>query len=107
MAGNTTGVLFQLSSFGESHGAAIGGIIDGCPPGLTLNLEAVQQQLRRRRPGQSALSTSRNEQDQVQWLSGMFEGKTTGTPIGFLLANTNQHSNDYDALKEVYRPSHA
>ncbi len=107
MAGNTCGVLFQLSTFGESHGTAIGGILDGCPAGLKLNLDAIQHQLDRRRPGQSALTTSRKESDTVQFLSGIFEGQTTGTPIGFLIPNDNQHSADYDSLKDVYRPSHA
>ena len=107
MAGNSFGLLFRFSSFGESHGLAIGGIIDGCPPGLTLDLEAIQKQLDRRRPGQSSISTNRKESDTVQLLSGIFEGQTTGTPIGFLIPNSDQHSADYDALKDVFRPSHA
>ncbi len=107
MAGNTIGQLFRLTTFGESHGAAIGGIVDGCPAGLDLDLDAVQADLDRRRPGQSDLTTQRNESDTVQFLSGIFEGRTTGSPIAFLIKNKDQHSKDYDALKEVYRPSHA
>ncbi|MFY7730713.1 MAG: chorismate synthase [Flavobacterium sp.] len=107
MAGNTYGTLFRLSTFGESHGAAIGGVIDGCPPGIVLDMEAIQNELNRRRPGQSAIVTQRKEPDEVQFLSGIFEGKTTGAPIGFIVSNTNQKSQDYSHIKDVYRPSHA
>ena len=107
MAGNTYGTLFRLSTFGESHGAAIGGVIDGCPPGIVLDMEAIQTELNRRRPGQSAIVTQRKEPDEVQFLSGIFEGKTTGAPIGFIVPNTNQKSQDYSHIKDVYRPSHA
>lgn len=107
MAGNTLGTLFRLTTFGESHGTAIGGIIDGCPAGLKLDLDAVQLALDRRKPGQSALTTQRKESDVVQWLSGVFEGVTTGTPIGFQIANSDQQSKDYDHLAKAYRPSHA
>lgn len=104
---NTFGNIFRLTSFGESHGAAIGGVIDGCPAGIKVDVEFVQQELNRRKPGQSAITTPRKEDDQVEFLSGIYEGKTTGTPIGFIIRNNNQHSSDYDNLKEVFRPSHA
>lgn len=104
---NTIGQLFRLTSFGESHGAGIGGIIDGCPAGLNLDLEAIQLELDRRKPGQSHITTQRNETDTVQFYSGIFEGQTTGTPIGFFIKNKDQHSNDYNDLKDVFRPSHA
>lgn len=107
MAGNTYGTLFRLTTFGESHGAAIGGVIDGCPPGIELNTDAIQYELDRRKPGQSAIVTQRKEPDEVQFLSGIFEGKTTGAPIGFIVPNTNQKSHDYSHIKDVYRPSHA
>ncbi|MFC2272951.1 MAG: chorismate synthase [Capnocytophaga granulosa] len=107
MAGNTFGHLFRLTTFGESHGEAIGGVIDGCPAGIALDFEQIQRELDRRRPGQSAIVTQRKEADKVQFLSGIFEGKTTGAPIGFIIANTQQHSQDYDHLKDLYRPSHA
>ena len=107
MAGNSFGKLFKLTTFGESHGVAIGGIIDGCPAGLTLDLEAIQHDLDRRRPGQSKIVTQRKEPDTVEFLSGIFEGVTTGTPIGFVINNTNQKSKDYSHIKDVYRPSHA
>jgi len=107
MANNTFGNLFTLTTFGESHGEAIGGIIDGCPSGLELDLELIQQDLDRRKPGQSAIVTQRKEADKVQFLSGIFEGKTTGTPIGFIIQNTNQKSKDYSHNVNVYRPSHA
>ena len=107
MAGNSFGKIFQLVTFGESHGAAIGGIIDGVPAGLEIQIDKIQEQLSRRRPGQSRLTTSRNEADAVQFLSGLFEGKTLGTPIGFTVANKDSRSSDYSSLKEVYRPSHA
>ncbi|RKN81251.1 chorismate synthase [Ulvibacterium marinum] len=107
MAGNTFGNSFKLTTFGESHGVAIGGVLDGCPAGLELDLEAVQKELDRRRPGQSAIVTQRKEPDKVDFLSGIFEGKTTGTPIGFAIYNTNQKSKDYSHIKDSYRPSHA
>jgi chorismate synthase len=107
MGGNSFGKIFSLTSFGESHGSAIGGVIDGCPPGFSISQEAIQKQLARRRPGQSTISTQRNESDQVEFLSGMMDEKTTGTPIGFLIRNKDQKSTDYDQLKDVYRPSHA
>lgn len=107
MAGNTFGKLFKITTFGESHGEAIGGIIDGCPSGVSLDFEAIQKELERRKPGQSAIVTQRKEDDKVEFLSGIFEGKTTGTPIGFIVRNTNQKSEDYSHIKDVYRPSHA
>tara|TARA_B110000977_G_scaffold185579_1_gene250540 strand:- start:4184 stop:5248 length:1065 start_codon:yes stop_codon:yes gene_type:complete len=107
MSGNKYGTLFQLTSFGESHGAAIGGVIDGCPSGISLDMEAIQNDLNRRKPGQSAIVTQRKEPDEVTFLSGIFEGKTTGVPIGFAIYNTNQKSHDYDHIKDSYRPSHA
>lgn len=107
MAGNTFGTLFKLTTFGESHGVAIGGVLDGCPSGLTLDLNLIQNELDRRRPGQSAIVTQRKEPDTVAFYSGLFEGKTTGTPIGFAIHNTNQKSNDYSHIKDSYRPSHA
>ncbi|MBV7268310.1 chorismate synthase [Winogradskyella luteola] len=107
MAGNSFGKLFKLTTFGESHGKAIGGIIDGCPSGLKLNIEAIQNELNRRKPGQSKIVTQRKEPDTVEFLSGIFEGQTTGTPIGFVIHNTNQKSKDYSHIKDVYRPSHA
>ena len=107
MAGNTYGTIFKLSTFGESHGKAIGGVIDGCPAGVELDLEAIQRDLDRRKPGQSAIVTQRKEPDEVEFFSGIFEGKTTGTPIGFAIQNTNQKSKDYSHIKDSYRPSHA
>lgn len=107
MAGNTFGRLFTLTSFGESHGKAIGGVIDGCPAGVPLDLEKIQADLDRRRPGQSKIVTQRKEPDTVEFYSGIFEGKTTGTPIGFAIHNTNQKSKDYSHIKDSYRPSHA
>ncbi|MFR9166499.1 MAG: chorismate synthase [Dysgonomonas sp.] len=104
---NTFGNIFRLTSFGESHGEAIGGVIDGCPSGIELDFEFIQNELNRRRPGQSKITTSRKETDEVKFLSGIYEGKTTGTPIGFVVRNNNQHSSDYDNMKDVYRPSHA
>jgi chorismate synthase len=104
---NTIGKLFTFTSFGESHGKGIGGIVDGCPPGIALDEDFIQQELDRRKPGQSAIATPRKEDDKVEFLSGVFEGKTTGTPIAFIIWNQNQHSKDYEHLKEVYRPSHA
>jgi chorismate synthase len=107
MAGNTFGSLFKLTTFGESHGAAIGGIIDGCPAGLELDMDMIQHEMNRRKPGQSAIVTQRKEPDTVEFYSGIFEGKTTGVPIGFAIHNTNQKSRDYSHIKETYRPSHA
>ena len=104
---NIIGKLFTFTSFGESHGKGIGGIVDGCPSGVELDEVFIQSELNRRRPGQSDISTPRKEGDKVEFLSGIFEGKTTGTPIAFVIWNENQHSTDYDHLKEVYRPSHA
>ena len=107
MAGNSIGTLFKITTFGESHGEALGGVIDGCPPNIILDFEAIQNELDRRRPGQSAIVTQRKEGDKVRFLSGIFEGKTTGTPIGFIIQNENQHSADYAHIAKVYRPSHA
>src|SRR5574343_389099 len=107
MAGNTFGKLFKLTTFGESQGEALGGIIDGCPPGIEIDFQAIHAEMQRRKPGQSSIVTQRQEADEVQFLSGIFEGKTTGTPIGFLIPNTNQKSDDYSHIKETYRPSHA
>ena len=107
MAGNTIGKLYTLTSFGESHGKAIGGVVDGCPAGVRLSVEAIQQELDRRRPGQSDLTTGRNERDRLEILSGIWEGVTTGMPIGFLVRNEDQRSEDYEAFREVYRPSHS
>lgn len=104
---NTIGKLFTFTSFGESHGKGIGGIIDGCPAGIEMDEAYVQRELDRRKPGQSSIATPRKEDDKVEFLSGIFEGKTTGTPIAFIIWNQNQHSKDYDHLKEIYRPSHA
>ncbi len=107
MAGNTFGRLFRLTSFGESHGRGIGGIIEGVEPGLELDMAFIQQELDRRRPGQSNITTPRDEKDRLEFLSGVFEGKATGTPLAFAIWNKDQHSADYDNLKDVYRPSHA
>lgn len=104
---NTFGQIFRLTSFGESHGQAIGGVIDGMPAGVAVDIDKVQLQLDRRRPGQSVIVTSRNEADKVRFLSGIFEGRSTGTPIGFIIENSNQHSNDYENLRHAFRPSHA
>ena len=104
---NTFGNLFRLTTFGESHGNAVGGVVDGCPAGIALDLDFIQAELDRRRPGQSRLTTARKEGDRVEILSGVFEGKTTGCPIGFIVRNENQHSSDYDNLRDVFRPSHA
>lgn len=104
---NTFGHLYRLTSFGESHGTAIGGVIDGCPSCVEIDFNAVQMELERRRPGQSQITTQRKEKDLVQFLSGIYEGRTTGTPIGFLVRNENQRSHDYDELEHVFRPSHA
>jgi len=107
MAGNIFGTKFRITTFGESHGAAIGGIIDGCPSNVTLDLEQIQYELERRKPGQSRLVSQRSEADEVVFLSGIFEGKTLGTPIAFQIENTNSKPGDYDLLKEAFRPSHA
>lgn len=104
---NTFGTIYRLTSFGESHGPGIGGVIDGCPAGVVLDMPFIQGELDRRRPGQSALTTPRKEADAVEFLSGVYEGKTTGAPIGFIVWNKNQHSSDYEEIAKVYRPSHA
>ncbi|MEZ4788353.1 MAG: chorismate synthase [Flavobacterium haoranii] len=107
MAGNSFGKLFKLTTFGESHGEALGGIIDGCPSGIEIDFDAINLELQRRKPGQSKIVTQRKEEDQVHFYSGIFNGVTTGTPIGFLIFNTNQKSKDYDEIVNTYRPSHA
>jgi chorismate synthase len=107
MPGNSTGKIFRLTTFGESHGKAIGGILDGCPSGMEIDLEFIQQELSRRKPGSGIASTPRKEPDQIEFLSGIFEGKTLGTPIAFVIWNKDQVSKDYNHLKDVYRPSHA
>src|SRR5690554_3922756 len=107
MAGNSFGTKFVLTTFGESHGMAIGGIIDGCPSNIGLDFSIIQEELNRRKPGQSKLVTQRKEADEVVFLSGVFEGKTLGTPIAFQILNTNHKSQDYDLLQDVFRPSHA
>ncbi len=107
MSGNSFGKIFKITTFGESHGLAIGGIIDGCPPNIKLDLEAIQNDLDRRKPGQSSIVTQRKESDTVKFLSGIFEGKTTGTSIGFIIENENQKSKDYTHIKDNFRPSHA
>ena len=104
---NSFGRIFKVTIFGESHGEALGGIIDGCPPNIKLDFDAIQKEMQRRKPGQSSIVTQRKEDDEVQFLSGIFEGKTTGTPIGFIIPNTNQKSDDYSHIKDSYRPSHA
>ncbi len=107
MAGNSFGNIFKLTTFGESHGVAIGGVIDGCPAGLFIDFEAIQAEMQRRKPGQSSIVTQRKEEDEVRFLSGIFEGVTTGTSIGFIIENTNQKAKDYSHIKDQYRPSHA
>lgn len=104
---NTFGNIFTLTTFGESHGEAVGGVIDGMPAGIDIDVEFIQSELNRRRPGQSRITTSRKEPDQVELLSGVFEGKSTGCPIGFIVRNTNQHSQDYENMRCLFRPSHA
>ena len=104
---NSFGNIFRLTSFGESHGKGIGGVVDGLPPGIVIDMDFIQNELNRRRPGQSDITTSRQEPDQVEFFSGIFEGKSTGCPIGFIVWNKNQHSSDYKNLQKVYRPSHA
>lgn len=107
MAGNIFGTLFKLTTFGESHGGAIGGIIDGCPAGVEIDPDLIQKEMDRRRPGQSSIVTQRKEPDTVKIFSGIFEGRSTGTPIGFVIENANQKSKDYSHIKDSYRPSHA
>ncbi|MFT5820220.1 MAG: chorismate synthase [Crocinitomix sp.] len=107
MAGNTFGTIYKLTTFGESHGVSIGGIIDGCPSNVLLDLDAIQSELDRRKPGQSTITTQRKEADTVEFLSGILDGKTLGTPIGFTLKNSDQRSKDYKQIGELYRPSHA
>lgn len=107
MAGNSFGHTYRLTSFGESHGKGIGGVIDGCPAGIVIDYDLIQQELNRRKPGQSKITTQRKEADEVEFLSGIFEGRTTGTPIGFFIRNTNQKSKDYSHIKDKFRPSHA
>ena len=107
MAGNSFGQIFRLTSFGESHGPALGGVLDGCPSGLPIDLTAVQADLDRRRPGQSGITTARKEADSFELLSGVFEGRTTGAPIGFIIRNRDERSSDYDAMAGSFRPSHA
>jgi chorismate synthase len=107
MAGNSFGSVFKVTTFGESHGVAIGGVIDGCPAGISIDFEAIQHEMDRRKPGQSKIVTQRKEPDTVEFLSGIFEGVTTGMPIGFIIKNTNQKSKDYSHIKDVFRPSHA
>ena len=104
---NTFGHIFTLTTFGESHGEAVGGVVDGMPAGIEIDMEFIQNELNRRRPGQSHITTSRQEADRVELLSGVFEGRTTGAPIGFVVHNQNQHSQDYDNLRSLFRPSHA
>lgn len=107
MSGNSIGKLFTVTTFGESHGAAIGAIVDGCPPGIQLDEADLQRDLDRRKPGQSKFTTQRREQDEVKILSGVFDGATTGTPIGLVIENTDQRSKDYSNIKDVFRPAHA
>ena len=107
MGGNSFGNVFKLTTFGESHGPAIGGVIDGCPAGVSIDFDKIQQEMDRRKPGQSKIVTQRKEPDTVAFQSGIFEGVTTGMPIGFIIKNTDQKSKDYSHLKDAYRPSHA
>ncbi len=107
MAGNSFGKQFVLTSFGESHGTAIGGVLDGCPSGIKLDIERIQKELDARRPGQNKFTSPRKEDDQIEFLSGIFEGKTLGTPIAFIIRNRDHQSSDYESVKELYRPSHA
>ena len=104
---NSFGNIFRLTSFGESHGKGIGGVIDGFPSGIKIDMDFIQSELRRRRPGQSKITTDRAEEDEVEFLSGVFNGRSTGCPIGFIVWNKNQHSKDYENIKNVFRPSHA
>jgi chorismate synthase len=107
MAGNSIGQIFRLTTFGESHGYAIGGVIDGCPPGITIDEKFIEKEMSRRSPAQNVASTSRKEKDKVEFISGLFDGNTTGAPLAFIIKNTDQRSSDYDELKNVFRPSHA
>lgn len=107
MAGSSTGKIFKVTTFGESHGPAIGAVIDGCPAGLEIDIAFIRKALQRRRPGQSKLSTSRKESEEIEFLSGIFEGKSSGTPIAFIIRNEDQRSKDYSHIKDTYRPSHA
>src|SRR2546427_6360118 len=107
MSGNSFGTLYCVTSFGESHGPAYGGVVDGCPPGLALSADDIQRELDRRKPGSSRHVTQRRESDTVEILSGVYEGRTTGTPIGFLIRNEDQRSKDYTAIAEKFRPGHA
>ena len=107
MAGNSFGTLFKVTTFGESHGLAIGGVIDGCPAGLKIDFKSLKNEMVRRMPGQSKITTQRKEPDEVKFLSGIFEGKTTGSPLAFIIENTNQKPKDYSHIKDLYRPSHA
>src|SRR5262245_52401561 len=107
MAGDTIGVLFRVCNFGESHGPAVGAVVEGCPPGLAIAAEEIQAELDRRRPGQSRITTQRKEADRVEILSGLLEGVTTGTPIAMLIRNTDQRREDYQELARLYRPGHA
>ena len=107
MSGNSFGKLFTVTSFGESHGPALGCVVDGCPPGMDLTEADMQRDLNRRKPGQSRFTTQRREDDSVKILSGVFDGKTTGTPIGLLIENTDQRSKDYSKIKDQFRPAHA
>lgn len=107
MSGSSYGTIFKLTTFGESHGLAIGGVIEGFPPNFTLDFEAIQLEMNRRKPGQSKIVTQRKEADEVEFLSGIFEGKTTGAPIGFIIKNSNKKAKDYEHLRDAYRPSHA
>ncbi len=107
MAGNTFGEILTLTTFGESHGKAVGGVLDGFPAGFKIDLNFIQKELDRRRPGQSAIVSSRKEVDKVEFLSGIFDGYSLGTPIAFIVKNTDFNSSDYEHLKDVYRPSHA
>ena len=104
---NTFGKIFKLTTFGESHGVAVGGVVDGCPSNFKLDLNLIQKELARRKPGQSSITTQRKESDKVEFLSGIFEGKTTGAPLGFIIKNENQNPKDYENLKNLFRPSHA
>ncbi|HOW32300.1 MAG TPA: chorismate synthase, partial [Bacteroidales bacterium] len=107
MSANTFGKIFRLTTFGESHGAAVGGIVDGCPAGIEVDREYIQQQLNRRRPGQSGITSQRSEKEEIVILSGMFEGKTTGAPIAFMIRNEDARPSDYEQIRDIYRPSHA
>ena len=107
MSGNTIGKIFSVTTFGESHGVALGCIIDGCPPGLPISSQEIQDELDLRKPGANKYTTQRKEPDQIEILSGIFEGKTTGTPIGLIVRNKDHKSKDYKNIKDVFRPSHA